>query len=131
MSDTTNWGTGSIWHHRLLGGLWALCGFFVIGNEILSGRWADYQFWIGAAVALSYVTAGIGFIFGRTWARRTLAALMVVAALFFLDMLLMFGFHANRAGMWAMLVALGVVVYTLGFLAISATWHSQDYEKNF
>jgi len=25
-----------------------------------------------------------------------------------------------------MLVALGIVVYTLGFLLISATWHSQD-----
>jgi hypothetical protein len=126
MSNATPWGGGSIWHHRLLGGLWALCGFVVIGNMVLSGRWADYQFWVALTVALSYVITGIGFIFGRTWARRAMAALMVVAALFFLDMLLMFGFHGNRAGMCATLVALGVVVYTLGFLLISAAWHSQD-----
>ena len=126
MSDDTHWGTGSIWHHRLLGGLWALCGFFVIGNMVPSRRWADYQFWVASAVALSYVTAGIGFIFGRTWARRTMVALMLVAALLFLDMLMMFGFHGNRAGMWEMLVALGVAGYTLLFLAISAAWHSQD-----
>src|SRR5690348_7396243 len=103
MCDATHWGAGSTWHHRLLGGLWTLCGCFVIGNMVLSGRPADYQFWIGSAVALSYVIAGIGFVFGRTWARRTMAALMVIAALLFLDLLLMFGFHGNRAGMWEML----------------------------
>src|SRR6266850_6498161 len=118
MSTNVHWGPSSVWHHRLLGGLWALCGFFVIGNMVLSGRWADYQFWVGSAVALSYVTTAIGFIFGRTWARRTMVALMVVAALFFLDMLVMFAFHGNRVAMWAMLVALGIVVYTLGFLLI-------------
>ena len=126
MSDATHWGGGLIWHHRLLGGLWALCGLVVIGHMVLSGRWAEYPFWVASAVALSYVIAGIGFTLGRTWARRTMAALMVIAALFFLDMLLMLGFHANRAGMWGMLVALGIVVYTLGFLLISAAWHSQD-----
>jgi hypothetical protein len=51
---------------------------------------------------------------------------MVIAALLFLDMLLMFGFHGNRAGMWRTLLALGIVAYTLGFLLISATRHSQD-----
>ena len=53
-----------------------------------------------------------------------MAALMLIAALFFLDMLLMFGFHGNRAGVWANLAALGIVVYTLAFLLISASWHS-------
>ena len=125
-SDIAHCGTGSIWHHRLLGGLWGLSGFVVTGNVVLSSRWAEYQFWIACAVALSYVITGIGFIFGRTWARRTMTVLMVIAALLFLDMLLMFGFHGNRAGMWEMLLALGIVVYTLGFLLISAAWHSQD-----
>jgi len=124
MSSTTHWGTGSIWHHRLLGGLWALCGGVVIGGMVLSGRGADYQFWLVSLVALSYVIAGIGFFFGRTWARRTMAALMVIAALFFLDMLLMFGFHANWPGIWANLVGLGIVGYTLGFLVVSAARHS-------
>ncbi len=125
MNDATHWGASSIWHHRLLGGLWAVCGCVVIGNMVLSNRWADYQFWVMSAVALSYVITGIAFMFGRRWARRTMGALMVIAALFFLDMLLMFGFHGNRAGMREMLVALGVVVYTMGFLLISAAWHSQ------
>jgi hypothetical protein len=126
MSAIAHWGGVSTWHHRLLGGLWALCGLVVIGNAVLSGGWAEYQFWVASAVALSYVIAGIGFILGRTWARRTMVALMVIAALVFLDMLLMFGFHADRAGVWGMLAALGIVVYTLGFLLISAAWHSQD-----
>lgn len=125
MSNATHWGGGSIWHHRLLGGLWTLCGLGVIANMVLSGRWAEYQFWAASAVATLYVITGIGFIFGHTWARRTMVALMVIAGLFFLDMLLMFGFHANQAGMLGALAALGVVVYTLGFLLISAAWHSQ------
>jgi hypothetical protein len=125
MSDATHWGAGSIWHHRLLGGLWALCGFVVIGNMVFSGRWAEYQFWVASAVATLYVITGLGFIFGRTWARKTMIVLMVIAGLFFLDMLLMFGFHANRAGMLGAVAALGVVAYTLGFLLISAAWHSQ------
>jgi len=39
-------------------------------------------------------------------------------------MLLMFGFHGNRAGIWGAFVALGLAVYTLGFLLISAVSHS-------
>jgi hypothetical protein len=54
-----------------------------------------------------------------------MAALMVIAALFFLDMLAMFAFHSNRMAMWTMLVALGVVAYTIGFLLISAAWNSR------
>jgi hypothetical protein len=50
----------------------------VIGNLVLRGGWAEYQFWIGLAIAASYVTTGIGFIFGRTWARRVMGALMAV-----------------------------------------------------
>jgi len=125
MTGTTHWGAGSIWHHRVLGGLWAICGLVVISHMTTSGRWTDYEFWLASAVALSYVIGGIGFVFGRKWARRTIAALMGVAALFSVDMLLMFGVHGNRAGMWGTLVALGAIVYTLGFLLISAAWHSQ------
>jgi hypothetical protein len=76
MSRTTHWGPISKWHHRLLGGLWALCGFVVIGNMVLSRGWAQYQFWIVLPIAASYVATGIGLILGRTWARRTIAALV-------------------------------------------------------
>jgi hypothetical protein len=126
MSDATHWGWSSIWHHRLLGGLWALCGCVLFVGLVLKAPWDEYQFWLASAVALLYAIAGIGFMRGRKWARRTMAALMVVAGLFFLDMLLMFGVHANRAGMLGMLVSLGAVAYTVGFVLISAAWHSQD-----
>jgi hypothetical protein len=126
MSGTAHWGKVSIWHHRLLGGLWASCGLVVVGNTVLSGRWAEHQFWIVLPIATLYVATGIGFIFGRTWARRTMVALLVIAALFFLDMLLMSGWGGNRAGVREMLIALGIAAYTLTFLGISAAWHSQS-----
>jgi hypothetical protein len=124
MNDTASWGPVTTWHHRLLGGLWALCGFVVIGNLILRGGWAEYQFWIGLAIAASYAATGIGFIFGRTWARMGMGALMVAAALVFIDLLLMSGWGGHRAGVWAMVIALGMAGYTLVFLGISASWRS-------
>jgi hypothetical protein len=125
MSGTTHWGLTSIWHHRVLGGAWALCGLFAIGNILRHASWSEYQHWIALCVAAAYVATGIGLTLGRTWARRTMAVLMVLAALFFLDMLLMSGWVGNRAGVWEMLAALGVAGYTLVFLGISAVWHSQ------
>ncbi len=91
MGGTAHWGKVSKWHHRLLGGLWAICGFVVIGKMVLSGGWAEYQFWIVLPIAMFCIAAGIGFILGRTWARRTMAVLVVLAAVFFFDMLLMSG----------------------------------------
>lgn len=113
-----------LWHHRMLGGLWALCGLVVIGNLLRHGAWSEYQQWIAVLVATAYVVTGIGFIVGRTWARRTMGVLMVMAVLLFLDMMFMFGWGGNRAGVREMLVALGVAAYTLLFLAISAAYHS-------
>src|SRR6266850_194043 len=124
--NTTHWGPSSIWHHRVLGTLWALGGCVVIGNVVRVDSWAKYQPWIVLLVAVSYVATGAGFVFGRTWARRTMAVLMLVAALFFLDMLLMSGWVGNQAGVWEMFVALAVAGYTLFFLVISAAWHSQQ-----
>src|SRR5437660_303901 len=125
MSANVHWGPASIWHHRILGGLWALCGCAAVGNSIRSDFWAQYQFWVVLLVAASYVVTGIGLIRGRRWARRTMAVLVVVAALLFLDMLLMSSWVGNRSGVWEMLIALGIAGYTLLFLAISAAWHSE------
>src|SRR3989442_7414975 len=111
MNRSTHWGPISIWHHRALGGLWVLCALIVIGNIVPAmlqhDRWARYQSWIPAFAALTYIVTGIGFIFGRTWARRTMAILMVVAALLSVDMMLMAGFHSNRVGVLAMLIGAG------------------------
>ncbi len=89
-----------------------------------SRQFYQYQFWGVLLVAASYVATGIWFIRGRRWARRTMAVLVTVAALLFLDMLLMSGWVGNRSGVWEMLVALAIAGYTLLFLVISAAWHS-------
>lgn len=123
MSGTEHWGLCSTWHHRVLGALWALCGCVVIGNLFRLGSWTQYQLWIVLLIAGSFVGTGMGFILGRRWARRTMVALMVVAALFFADMLLMSGWNGNRSGVWEMLFALGGAGYTMFFVAISAAWH--------
>jgi hypothetical protein len=94
----------------------------MFGRVLLSGRWAEYQFWIALPLAAAYVATGIGFMFARRWARRTMAALVPVAALFFLDMLLMFGWVGSRAGVWSAVAALGIAGYTLLFLVISTSW---------
>ena len=54
---------------------------------------------------------------------------MVLGVLFFLDMVMMFGFHGNRQGVLYMLIAADIAAYTLFFLAISTAWHSQDLPK--
>jgi hypothetical protein len=130
MSGTTHWGSVSVWHHRVLGAIWALCGLVTIGNVLIAafehGSLGEYQLWIGLLGALAYVVTGIGFVLARTWARRTMGVLMVVAVLWALDMVLMFGVHGNRQGVRAMLVAAGIAGYTLLFLAVSTEWHSQD-----
>jgi hypothetical protein len=112
----------SRWHHRVLGVFWGLCGLVVTGRLLTSGRWAEYQLWIALLVASSYAVAGIGFIFGRTWARWTMGGLMVVAVLLFLDLMLMFAFHSNREGVWGMFGAIGIAFYTGLFLAISEAY---------
>ncbi len=124
MRPTEHWGLCSTWHHRVLGALWAVCGGVVVVKLFRLGSWSQYQEWIALIVAGSFVTTGIGFTLGRGWARRTMVALAVVAALFFADMLLMSGWHGNRSGMWVFLFAIGVCGYTIFFVAISAAWHS-------
>jgi hypothetical protein len=123
------WGSLTRWHHRILGSLWSLCGLLPVAIAVGHRDWTEYQFWIALLAGTACVTAGAGFILGRRWARWTMAALMVLAVLFFLDMMMMFGFNGNRPGVFYMLIAAGLAGYTLFFLAISAMWHSEDLAK--
>jgi hypothetical protein len=129
MKTNVHWGPLSKWHHRILGSLWLLCGFVQVGILVGHGDWIEYQFWLALSVAMACVVAPIAFILGRRWARWTMGVLMVLGVLYFLDMMVMFGFHANRQGIIYMLIATGIAAYTLLFLAITAEWHSQDLPK--
>lgn len=115
-----------VWHHRLLGGFWTLLGLIHIGIALFRFSWTDSRLWVLMLVSAAYAGTGIGFISGRTWARRALGALLVVAALFFLDMLLMFGWVGNRPGVWLTTAALGIIVYSLLFLLISAVYRPKE-----
>ena len=130
MSGTTHWGPISTWHHRVLGAIWALCGLVTTGSVLVATFQhrspGEYQFWIALLGALAYVVTGIGFILARTWARRTMGVLMVVAVLLSLDMMLLAGMGGNRQGVRAMVVTASIAVYTLFFLGISAAWRSQE-----
>jgi hypothetical protein len=129
MKANVHWGPLSKWHHRILGSLWLLCGLVQIAIVVGHGGWTEYQFWMALLVATACVVAAIGFILGRRWARWAMGVLMVLAVLFFLDMMMMFGFGGNRQGVLYMLIAAGIAAYTLLFLVISATWHSQNSAK--
>jgi hypothetical protein len=127
MNGTVQWGRVSVWHHRILGGLWVLCGVAFIASLIASHSWDSWENpCVGALVGAAYIFAAIGFIFGRTWARRTIGVLTVIAELFSMDMLLMFGVHSNRQGIYGSLAAMVCAGYTMVFLALSAAWHSQE-----
>src|SRR3974390_3266653 len=96
------------WHHRVLGGFWALLAlamFAVLGGY---NHWTEVGAWVARLSCVACVVTGIAFIFGRRWAQIVMAVLMIIAALFFLDMVLMFGFHGNRLFMYLMIA--GVVV---------------------
>jgi hypothetical protein len=125
MKSNVHWGPMSSWHHRILGGLWAICGLVGSGVTVEHGDWTKYQLWISLSVTLTYVVTAIGFILGRTWARRTMGVLMVLGMFFFLDMMMMSGVGGNKQGIREMLVAAGIAGYTLLFLAISSLWHSK------
>ena len=86
------------------------------------GSWGDYRDWVAAIVAALYAVTGIRFAFGGTWARRAMAVLIVIAALYFVDMILMAGFVGNRALMHWMVAALLFAAYTGAFIFVSAAW---------
>ena len=102
----------SLWHHRVLGGFWALLGLGCIADLHRGYWWEQRVPWIPALVGLVYVASAIGFVFVRTWARRVMTILMVVAALIFADLILMAGWVGNHKLMPWVLAGFGVASYT-------------------
>lgn len=86
--------------------------------------------WIALFIAAAFAATSIGFVQGRTWARRSMAVLLMLAALFFLDMLLMSGWTGDRRGVWLMAGAISFVVYTQLFLVISALYRPEGHRDN-
>ena len=114
-----------VWHHRVLGVFWALCGLGLVGVLIRYNHWNEIATWVAAFCGAICVPTGIGFISGRIWARRVMAGLMVVAALFLFYMMMMAGTNGSRQLFQQMLATLCIVGYTMLFLAISAACRSQ------
>jgi hypothetical protein len=115
----------SLWHHRVLGGFWALLGLGCIADLHRGYWWEQGLPWIPALVGAVYVITVIGFVLVHTWARRVMAILMVVAALFFADFILMAGWVGNHKLMPWVLAGFGVAAYTAVFLIISAVFRSR------
>jgi len=88
--------------------------------------WEHGQAWLPVLVGVAYAVTGVGFTLGCTWARRVMAALVVLAALFFGDMLLMAGWVGNRPLLHWMLAALGFAAYTTVFILISEVMRSSE-----
>src|SRR5882724_6720094 len=83
MSDNLNSGPIEIWHCRVLGGFWALCGLlaitaitYVLQRDGLIAHWTDGRIWILAGIGALYFGVGAGFSFGRRWAQNTMILLM-------------------------------------------------------
>ncbi len=76
--------------------------------------------WPPILVAIAYAIVGVGFVLGRTWARRTMAGLAVLAGLYSADMVLMAGWVGNRALLHWMLAIFGFAAYTAIFILVSA-----------
>jgi hypothetical protein len=119
----------SLWHHRVLGGLWATGVFLFIWNLISKCSWSEGRLWIAAFIGAIYISASIGLIFCYTWARRVMRVLVIVAGLVSLDLMFMFGWGNNRAGVWAMLAAFGFAVYTSLFLQITSGSRYKDSRR--
>ena len=126
MSASRQMSLVSRWHHRVLGGAWALGGVAVIVDLHRAYWWEQRQAWLPALVGIVYTVAGVGFMLGRTWARRVIGVLVVLAALFFADMLLMAGWVGNHPLLHWMLAALGFTAYTAAFILLSAALRSGE-----
>jgi hypothetical protein len=117
-----------VWHHRVLGVFWGLCSLITAVAAFSHHSW-NGPFFIVLSTSVIYFGTSIGFIFGRTWARRVMCVLMFIAALWFLDMMMMCGVGGNRQGVWLMFAALCLTAYTVLFLAISAFHIPKDLNR--
>jgi len=108
------------WLHRLIGSIWALIALWLLFDLHRSYWWEQRTAWLPALAGLAYLCTGIGFVLGRSWARKTMVFLAIGAGLFFADMILMAGWVGNRTLLHWMLPAFGFAACTVLFVWISA-----------
>jgi hypothetical protein len=130
--NTTAESMVSRWHHRVLGTLWGLFGSILGGwNVIHNIRNEDLRndlgLWIVPLIMLAYVVTGVGFFFGRMWARIVMVFLMLLAVFFSVDMVLMSGWTGNPEGLPKLFAVFGIATYTLLFVLITAAWRCIKY----
>ncbi|HLH56376.1 MAG TPA: hypothetical protein VKY92_22505 [Verrucomicrobiae bacterium] len=119
---------GIRWHHRVLGVLWGFVGVIFIGSLLQHDSWADFGQWIALVLSFAFVATSIGFFHGRTWGRRIMGVLMVLAALFFLDAMAPASIAGNYEMVWLMRIGLAAVAYTWGFLAVPQAYSLDDLQ---
>jgi hypothetical protein len=108
-----------VWHHRIIGSLWALGGLWYLPNVLLFWQGGGIA-WLSMLVGCVCFSTGIGFVLGRTWARIAMVVLCMVAVLVSADMILAAGWLGNRALLEGALPALGASAYIVLFVLISA-----------
>ena len=110
-----------LWHRRILGGFWALCGLVCLADLRRDYWWehgwpALLPFLIGTL----FVFGGVRFLLGQRWSGRMMIGMMLIAGLFSLDMVLFGGWASNHLLLRLALVGLGLSVYTALVVIASA-----------
>ena len=116
------------WHFRALGTLWTLVGLYCFGDLVWRSYWWDQKTpWIPMAAGLPFIIVGIGFMRGRPWARGCMLPLMIVAGLFWADMLLLGASSGNGILFWLSIGGLSAVGYTGAFALLSFCKFCHNY----
>ncbi len=126
MSDNLNSGPIEIWHCRVLGGFWTLCGIlaltavtYAIERAGSIAHWTDVQLWILAGIGSLYFGIGAGFSFGRRWARNTMILLMGFTIIILMYLAAAAAYFDDGALLWKTLVCFCIACYTLLFEIVS------------
>jgi hypothetical protein len=114
----------SVWHHRVLGALWAVGGLACLADLHRSYWWEQREAWLPALTGLVYLITGVAFICRRAWARRVMIILMVLAGLLFADWILAGLMLGNQGLLWLALGGFACTVYTVTFVLRSPSSHS-------
>jgi hypothetical protein len=126
MSDNLNSGPIEIWHCRVLGGFWAVCGLlaitaitYVLQRDGLIAHWTDGRIWILAGFGALYFGIGAGFSFGRRWARNTMILLMGFTVIILMFLAAAALYVEDGRLLWKTLVCFCIACYTLLFEIVS------------
>ena len=113
-----------LWQRRIFGFFWALCGLACL-VDLRRGYWwqAGWEVLLPILAGSLFVFGGAQFMLGRRWAWRVMLAMMIVAGLFFLDMMILAGSVHNHQLMRLTLLGLGLSAYT-GFVVLPSAIYS-------